>query len=88
MLNYRHLNTKTAAEKVKPDMPPEEAKSVAQDLEEATTLIGGILDGAKMVIEKGGELAKAARPIVEKLAPLADKAAVAALWAYRLWPEG
>lgn len=80
---------KDAAEKVGPDeLKPEEAKSVKKRLEEAGSLLGGILNGAKNAIEKTGEIAEAVKPLVEKLGPLVEKIGIAGLWAARLWPPG
>jgi uncharacterized protein YoxC len=78
-------SVKDAAAKVAPEMKPEEAGSVQKSLAEATSLLGGILDGAKTVAEKAGEVGKAVQPLVERLGPLVDKVAVAALWVARLW---
>jgi hypothetical protein len=72
----------------KPDMKPEEAKSLQESLIEATTLLSSILDGAKTVAEKAGEVGKAVKPIVEKLEPLVEKVGVAALWVAKLWLMG
>ncbi len=78
-------SVKDAAAKVEPEMKPEEAGSVQKSLAEAISLLGGILDGAKTVAEKTGEVGKAVQPLVERLGPLVDKVAVAALWVARLW---
>lgn len=78
-------SVKDAAAKVAPEMKPEDAGSVQKSLAEATSLLGGILDGAKMVAEKASEVGKAVQPLVERLGPLVDKVAVAALWVARLW---
>lgn len=75
---------KDATEKIQPGIQTDEAKSVEQGLKEATSLLSTILTGAKTVIEKGGEVAKAAQPFVETLAPLAEKVAVAAIWSGKL----
>ena len=77
-----------AAKKVAPELPPEEGKSVQKSLTEATSLLEGILDGAKSVAEKAGEVGKTVKPIAETLAPLVEKLAVAALWAGKLWLSG
>jgi hypothetical protein len=63
----------------------EQAESIQTSLTEATTLLGGILDGAKIAAEKAVEVGKAVKPIAEKLAPLVEKIGVAALWAAKLW---
>jgi len=80
-------SVKDAARKVEetPGMKPAEAKSVQESLTEATALLSGILDGAKIVAQKAGEVGKAVQPIAEKLEPLVEKLAVAAFWAGRLW---
>lgn len=79
---------KDAAAKVKPKMKPGEAESVQKSLAEATNLLSGILDGAKTLAEKAGEVASAVKPIAEKLEPLVEKVAVAALWVAKLWLLG
>ena len=81
-------SVKDAAEKVEPEMDKEQAESVQKSLAEATTLLGGLLDGAKTVAEKSVELGRAVKPIAEKLEPLVEKVGVAALWAAKLWLAG
>jgi hypothetical protein len=80
-------SVKDVAEKVaqKSKVDPEEAKSMQESLNEATSLLRSILDGAKTVAKKTGEVFIAARPLVEKLEPLVEKLGVAALWIARLW---
>jgi hypothetical protein len=77
-----------AAETVEPELDKEEAESVQKSLAEATTLLSGILDGARTVAEKSVEVGRAVKPIAEKLEPLVEKLGVAALWAARLWLAG
>ena len=81
-------SVKDAAEKVEPEMDKEGAESVQKSLAEATSLLGGILDGAKTVAEKSVEVGRAVKPIAEKLEPLVEKVGVAALWAAKLWLVG
>jgi len=80
-------SVKDAVRKVEetPEMKPAEAKSVQESLTEATTLLSGILDGAKIVAQKAGEVGKAVQPVAEKLEPLVEKVAVAAFWVAKLW---
>ena len=59
-----------STEKVEADMSAESAQSVQENLKEATTLLTGILDGAKVTAEKIGEVGHAVKPIAEKLEPL------------------
>jgi hypothetical protein len=66
----------------------EQAESIQKSLTEATTLLGGILDGAKAAAEKSVEVGRAVKPIAEKLAPLVEKLGVAAFWAAKLWLQG
>lgn len=61
---------KEASEKVDVDMSTESAQSVQKNFKDATNLLTGILNGAKTVIEKVGEVGHAAKPIAEKLEPL------------------
>ena len=61
---------KDASENVDVDMSTETAQSVQENFKEATSLLTGILNGAKTVIEKAGELGSAAKPIADKLEPL------------------
>lgn len=75
---------KDSSEKVEADMSPESAQSVQKNLNEATNLLTGILNGAKTVIEKVGEVGHAAKPIVEKLEPLVGNIG-RALLLIKLW---
>ena len=61
---------KDSTEEIEADMSVESAQSVQGNLEEATNLLTGILNGAKTVLEKIGEVGHAAKPIAEKLEPL------------------
>jgi hypothetical protein len=79
-------SVKDVVEKVKPKMQPEEVTSVQKRLTETTSFLTSLLDGAKELAEKAGEFGTAARPIVERLEPLVEKVAVAALWVAKLWP--
>ncbi len=81
-------SVKEAAAKVEGEMKQEQAESVQKSLTEATTLLSGILDGAKTVAEKTVEAGRAVKPIAEKLEPLVEKLSMAALWAARLWLQG
>lgn len=78
---------KVAAETVEQtaEMEPEEARSVQESLKEATGLLNGILDGAKSVAEKMGDVVIAVQPLAGKLEPLVEKVGVAALWVAKLW---
>jgi ABC-type transporter Mla subunit MlaD len=76
--------TQTVGEGV-PELEPEEAESVQERLKEATSLLGTILDGAKTVAKKTGEVVSAVQPLAEKLEPLLEKIGVAALWVAKLW---
>jgi len=78
-------SVKGAAEKVESEMKPEAAKSVQKGLTEATTLLSSILEGARTVVEKAGEVSNAVQPIVERLEPLVERVGVAALWVAKLW---
>ncbi len=66
-------------------MEATEAESVQKSLSEATTLLSGILDGARTVAQKADGVVSAVKPLAEKLEPLVEKIGVAALWAARLW---
>ena len=79
------MSLKDAADQVKPEMKPEEAKSVADKLNESVTFLGMLLDGAKKIAEKAGDTTKAVQPLIEKLTPLLEKIGVAALWVGKLW---
>lgn len=81
-------NVKEAAAKAEGEVGPEQAQSVQKSLTEATSLLGGILDGAKTVAEKAGEVGQAVKPIADTLAPLVEKLAVAAMWVGKLWLMG
>jgi hypothetical protein len=64
---------------------PNEVTSVQARLSEATSLLSGVLDGAKTMAEKMLGAGTAMQSLTEKLAPLVDKMAVAALWAAKLF---
>ncbi|NJN99605.1 MAG: hypothetical protein HC875_38635 [Anaerolineales bacterium] len=74
-----------AASKVEGEVNAEQAESVQKSLTEATDILSKILDGAKTVAEKAGEVGSAVKPIAETLAPLVEKLALAGLWVGRLW---
>jgi hypothetical protein len=76
---------KEVAEEVQPDADPEKAKSVQTKLKEATGTLGTLLDGAKTVAEKTGEVSGATTTLIEKLVPLVKKIGVAAIWVAKLW---
>ena len=79
---------KEAAAKIESDLDQGQAKSVQQSLTEATTLLSGILDGAKTVAEKSAEVGRTVKPIADHLAPLIEKLGIAALWVGKLWLSG
>ena len=78
---------KDAAERVEgiPELKSDEAESVQKSLTKATTLLSDLLDGAKTVAQKAGEVGRAVKPIAEKLEPLVEKVGVAAFWVAKLW---
>lgn len=78
-------SVKDAAAKIDMEMKPQDAKSAEQSLTEATRLLSSILDGAKTIAKKTGEVASAVQPLAEKLAPLVEKVAVASFWVAKLW---
>ena len=63
----------------------EEAQSLQTHLTQTTSLLSSILDGAKTLAQKAGDAASAVKPLMEKLEPLVEKVAVAALWIGKLW---
>jgi hypothetical protein len=67
---------------------PEDAESMQASLEEATGLLGGILESAKAVALKAGEVGEAVMPIAERLAPIVEKLGVLAMWVAKLWASG
>lgn len=69
----------------KTELEPEEAKSIEQRLTEATSLLGTILDSAKTVTAKAVDVGKTIGPVIDRVGPLAEKIAVAAFWAAKLW---
>ena len=79
-------SVKDAASTVSVTAPPgpHAVQSAQAKLREATTLLTGILDNAKTVAEKTLSTGAAITPLLEKLAPLAEKMAVAAVWAAKL----
>lgn len=78
------VQTALAAVDQSPEMEPTEAQSVQTSLTEATTLLTGILDGARAVAEKAVAVGKAVKPIAEHLEPLIEKLGVAAVWVAKL----
>jgi hypothetical protein len=74
-----------AADQLKAEIEKEQAASVQHCLIEATNLLSGILDGAKTVAEKAGEVSQVVKPLAEMLASLVEKLGVAAIWIARLW---
>jgi hypothetical protein len=70
----------------KKDLKPEDAKSVQEGLIEATSILSTILDSTKTLAKKTIAAGRAAKPLIEKLEPLVEKVAVAALWVAKLWP--
>jgi DNA repair ATPase RecN len=64
---------------------PQDVQSIHTRLTETTNLLSGILDGAKSLAQKTGEVASAVKPLAEQLGPLVEKVAVAALWVGKLW---
>jgi hypothetical protein len=64
---------------------PQGAQSIRTRLLEATSLLSSILDGAKTLAQKTGEVASAVKPLAEKLGPLMERVAVAAFWVGKLW---
>jgi len=64
---------------------PQEAQSIHTHLTETTSLLSSILDGAKTLAQKTGDMASAVAPLADKLGPLVEKVAVAALWVSKLW---
>ena len=77
---------KAAAEKLEADeVTPEDAKSAQENLTEAAGLIGTILEKANSMAERVVDVGRAVKPFVERLEPVVEKLAVAALWVGRLW---
>jgi hypothetical protein len=64
---------------------PQEAQSTHTRWTEATSLLSSVLDGAKTLAQKTGEVASAVKPLAKKLGLLVEKVAVAALWVGKLW---
>jgi methyl-accepting chemotaxis protein len=64
---------------------PQDAQSLQTHLTQTTSLLSSILDGAKTLAQKAGDAASAVKPLMEKLEPLVEKIAVAALWVGKLW---
>jgi len=64
---------------------PQDAQSLHTHLTQTTSLLSSILDGAKTLAQKTGDVASAVKPLAEQLGPLVEKVAVAALWVGKLW---
>ncbi len=82
------VSIKAAAKKVEGDVAPEDARSAQEDLTEAAGLIGTILEKANSIIDRAVDVGRAVKPLAERLEPLVEKLAVAALWIGRLWLGG
>jgi DNA repair ATPase RecN len=67
---------------------PAAPDKLKKNLADATSLLSNILESAKVVAEKGGQVATAVQPLAEKLAPLVEKLGVAAFWVGKLWLLG
>ncbi|MBV7338469.1 CHAT domain-containing protein [Chloroflexi bacterium TSY] len=78
-------NVKEVAQKVKPDMAQGEASSIQEYLAEASELLNGVLDRAKMVSQKAGDVTDTVQPLVEKLGPVVMKVQTAARWVAHIW---
>jgi hypothetical protein len=76
------------AAQVEGEVKEEDAKSLSSNLADASSLLGSILDGAKTVAQKAGEVGQAVKPIAEALEPLVEMLGVAALWVGKLWLAG
>lgn len=63
----------------------EDAQSLQTHLTQTTSLLSSILDGARTLAQKTGDVASAVKPLAEQLGPLVEKVAVAALWVGKLW---
>jgi hypothetical protein len=74
-----------AIEKLKDDLKSEEAKSIQKSLDEATTLLNNILDGAATTAQKADAAGNAAKPLVEKLTSLVEKMGIATTWIAKIW---
>jgi len=61
---------------------------VLSNISDAANWLTGILDGAKRVAERAGEVGEAVKPIAEMLGPIVTKLGVAALWAHKIWLPG
>ena len=79
-------NLKEVAEKVKPGLDKESAKTIGKRLTDTTGMLSKILDGAKTIVQKSVDVGEALKPVMDQLGPLVDKITVAALWASKLWP--
>jgi phage-related tail protein len=77
-----------AVAKVEGEVSKEQTESVQKNLAKATGVLGEILDGAKTVAEKAGEVGQAVKPLADTLVPLVEKLGVAALWVGKLWLMG
>src|SRR5262245_46430486 len=58
---------------------PQDAQLLHTHLTQTTNLLSSILDGAKTLAQKAGDVASAVQPLAEQLGPLVEKVAVAAL---------
>jgi len=64
---------------------PQDAQSLHTHLTQTMSLLSSILDGARTLAQKAGDVASAVTPLAEQLGPLVEKVAVAALWVGKLW---
>jgi hypothetical protein len=75
-----------AAEKIEQAtiLEPEEAEAIEKSLKKASSILSSILDEAKSVAQKAGEVGQTARPIAEKLESVIKKLDLAVVWVVRL----
>jgi methyl-accepting chemotaxis protein len=64
----------------------EEAQALQTHLTRTTSRLSSLLDDAKTLAQKTGDVASAVKPLGEQLGALVEKVAVAALWIGKLWP--
>jgi hypothetical protein len=77
-----------ASKKAEENLDQDTAENLQDSISDATSWLTNILDGAKRVATKAGEVGEAAKPIVEMLEPIVTNLGVAALWAQKLWMLG
>lgn len=67
---------------------PKDPTSIGSRLNDASELVEGILDKAKGLTDKAGDVGHAATRVAELFGPISQKLRSAVEWVVQLWPQG